>query len=77
MAVYYHLYPGAKVDLEKQVIALDDLRINFSTDAHCTLTDTLYHPEFSRSIPNKCLILTPASQTSTIKFFFGVRPALL
>jgi uncharacterized heparinase superfamily protein len=77
MAVYYHLYPGAEVDLEKQLIFLEDLRINFSTNAHCTLTDTLYHPEFGRSIPNKCLILTPASQTSTIKFFFGVRPALL
>jgi uncharacterized heparinase superfamily protein len=72
MAVYYHLSPGAAVDLEEHVIFLENLRINFSTDAHCTLTDTLYHPEFGRSIPNKCLILTPAGQTSTITFFFGV-----
>jgi hypothetical protein len=71
MAVYYHLYPGAEVDLEKQVIALEDLRINFSTDAHCTLTDTLYHPEFGRSIPNKCLILTPPGQTSFMTFYFN------
>jgi uncharacterized heparinase superfamily protein len=73
MAVYYHLYPGAKVDLEKQVIVLDDLRINFSTDAHFTLTDTFYHPEFGKSIPNKCLVLTPAGQTQTcfMTFYFN------
>jgi len=72
MAVYYHLYPGAKVDLEKQVIVLDDLKIGFSTDAHFTLTDTFYHPEFGRSIPNQCLVLTPPGQAQTcfMTFYF-------
>jgi len=66
--VFYHLYPGAAVDLQKKKICLDDIDITFRTDAEVILQDTFFYPEFGKSIPNKCLVLKPEKDTCNIKF---------
>jgi len=68
--VFYHLYPGAAVDLQKKKICLDDIDISFRTDAEVILQDTFFYPEFGKSIPNKCLVLKPVKDKCDIKFIY-------
>ena len=65
---FYHLYPGATVDLQGKKILLDDICIKFQTDAEVFLEDTYYYPEFGRAVPNKCLVIKLAKNEYSIKF---------
>ena len=66
--VFYHLYPGATVDLQEKRILLDDICIKFKTDAEAFLKDTYYYPEFGKVVPNKCLVLKPLNNQYFIEF---------
>jgi uncharacterized heparinase superfamily protein len=66
--VFYHLYPGADVDLKERKIVIGDVGIIFLTDAAVELKDTCFYPEFGKSIPNKCLVLKPLTDKCHMKF---------
>jgi uncharacterized heparinase superfamily protein len=65
---FYHLYPGATVDLQEKEILLDDICIKFQTDAETFLKDTCYYSEFGKVVQNKCLVLKPVNNRYFIKF---------
>ena len=65
---FYHLYPGAAVDLQGKKILLDDICIKFQTNAEVFLKDTCYYPEFGKVIANKCLVVKLLNNQYSIKF---------
>lgn len=67
---FYHLYPGATVDLQKKKILLDDICIKFQTDAEVFLKDTYYYPEFNKVVSNNCLVVKPLNSQYFIKFIY-------
>jgi len=68
---FFHLYPGAIVDLQGKKILLGDICIKFQTDAEVFLKDTCYYPEFGKIVPNKCLGLKFLKGKCNIKFIYN------
>ena len=67
---FYHLYPGAIVDLQEKKIFLNNICVEFQTDAEVALKDTFYYPEFGKAVPNKCLVVKPARNEYSINFIY-------
>ena len=70
VAGFYHLYPGAIVDLQEKKIFLNNVCVEFQTDAEIALKDTFYYPEFGKAVPNKCLVVKPARNEYSINFIY-------
>lgn len=66
--VYYHLYPGARVDLQAKRIRLGDIDMVFRTEDRVALIDTCYYPEFGKVMSNLCLVLESDTGSCAVKF---------
>jgi len=54
---FFHLHPKAEVDLQQKKIYINQLILQYRTEAEVTLKETHYYPQFGRSVSNQCLVL--------------------